>query len=193
MDCSVIVLAAGFSGRMGIPKFALKFDENRTFLEEIVEQYNMFGCQEMVIVLNEEGKKLYDELNIPFAQNVKIVINHHPEYERFYSIKTGLKNLKSERKKFIHNVDNPFVSQGVLKILFNSISDADYCFPVCKGRGGHPVLLSESVVKDITEFKDSSITLRDFLKAYSGNRVEVNYEKVLVNINTMDEYLLISR
>ena len=112
MDCSVIVLAAGFSGRMGIPKFALRFDENRTFLEEVVEQYDIFGCQEIIIILNKVGKKQYDELNIPFAQNVKIVINHHPEYERFYSIKAGLKNIKSDRKIFIHNV---FI---VLLVLF---------------------------------------------------------------------------
>ncbi len=188
MECSAIILAAGRSGRMGKPKFALKFNRGKIFLEEIVAQFSNFGCKEIIVVLNEEGKKLFDKLNLRLSGVAKIVINHHPEYERFYSLKTGLISLVNSNNVFIHNIDNPFVDEDVLKLLLNAINDTDYCTPTFNSRGGHPVLLSKNVVKEILTEDDIEINLRDFLKRYNGKRVEAQSDKILVNINTPEEY-----
>ncbi len=188
MECSVVILAAGRSGRMGEPKFALKFNDEKIFLEEIVDQYLAFGCKEIVVVMNGDGKKLFDKLNLRLPGIAKIVINHHPEYERFYSLKTGLNSLANSNYIFIHNIDNPFVDKGVLKLLLRSVSEFDYCHPAYNGRGGHPVILSEIVVKAIINEEDNRITLRDYLQKFQGKRIEVDNDIILVNINTIEEY-----
>ena len=41
---------------MGKPKFLLKYDENTTFLEQIIKEYDAFGCKEIIVVVNKEGK-----------------------------------------------------------------------------------------------------------------------------------------
>ncbi len=38
-DSSVVILAAGFSSRMKQAKFSLMYDEQRTFLEKIIQEY----------------------------------------------------------------------------------------------------------------------------------------------------------
>jgi len=188
MECSVIILAAGRSGRMGKQKFALKFNKKKTFLEEIIDKYNSFGCNEIIVILNAEGKELFDKTNPKFPGNVKIAINKHPELERFYSLKTGLNYLKNKNKVFVHNVDNPLIEADVLKSLFSYSNEDDYYVPVYKGRGGHPVLLSKNVVEDILAENDITTNLRDFLNRYDSKRIEVESDKVLVNINTEEEY-----
>jgi CTP:molybdopterin cytidylyltransferase MocA len=78
--------------------------------------------------------------------------------------------------------------RDVLKLLFDCILNSDFCVPVYKGRGGHPVLLSENVIRDLFAEDKTDITLRDFLSRYDGKRVDVKSDSVLVNINTPEDY-----
>ena len=185
---SVVVLAAGQSTRMGRPKFALKFDENLTFLEKIITGYNSFGCRQIIVVLNEKGETFLKSNPIKSFSNITIVTNFHPEWERFYSIKIGLKQVDEFSCAFIHNVDNPFVNEQVLKSLQCGLAGADYVVPCFKGRGGHPVLLSKKMIKHIISEKNPDLNFRDFLKRYAKNVVEVVDERVLVNVNTDEAY-----
>jgi len=181
-------LASGQSTRMGRPKFALRFDKNLTFLEKIITGYSSFGCRQIIVVLNEQGKAYLKENPIKSTGNISIVTNFHPEWERFYSIKIGLKQVDEFSSSFIHNVDNPFVNEQVLKSLQCGLAGTDYVVPCFKGRGGHPVLLSKKTIKHIISEKNPDLNFRDFLKGYAKNVVEVGDERVLVNVNTGEEY-----
>ncbi|MCK4677023.1 MAG: NTP transferase domain-containing protein [Bacteroidales bacterium] len=185
---SVVILAAGQSTRMGRPKFALKFDENLTFLEKIITGYNSFGCRQIIVVLNEEGETFLKNNPIKLFSNITIVTNFHPEWERFYSIKIGLRQLNEFSCVFIHNVDNPFVNKQVLKSLQGEMAETDYVVPCFKGRGGHPVLLSKKMIKHIIAEKNPELNFRDFLKRHAKKMVEVEDESVLVNVNTSEDY-----
>ncbi len=85
-------------------------------------------------------------------------------------------------------MDNPFINHYVLQLLFDQLGKGDFAVPVYKGKGGHPVLLSEKVITDIIAEKKHDLNFRDFLKDYSKQKVEVDDETVLVNINTVEEY-----
>ena len=60
---SIIILAAGKSSRMGENKFALKYDNNLSFIEKIIETYRDFKCEEIVIVLNKKGIEVFKNLS----------------------------------------------------------------------------------------------------------------------------------
>lgn len=184
-DCSVVILAAGYSSRMGQLKFTLTLDDGTTFIENIVKQYADFGCREIIIVVNHKGKEYLNDHHI---KDVIIAVNHHPEFERFYSIKTGLSNLRDDNPVFIHNADNPFASQAVLKSLFINRGDADFIKPVFDKKGGHPILISKRIVSDIISSENHKIHLNYFLKNYSSKEIEMDDEKILVNINTESDY-----
>lgn len=185
---SVIVLAAGKSLRMGMSKSFLKFNEQETFIEHIVNEYLDFGCKQVVIVTNNTDIKWFIKNVHKFPENNRIIINHHPEWHRFYSLKTGAKRLKNVHPVFVHNVDNPFVNQDVLNKLSKTINKADYISPEIDGKGGHPFLISENIIHDLRSIQEDQIHLKEFLNQYPKMKVQVEDEKVLVNINTIDEY-----
>ncbi len=187
--CSVVILAAGRSQRMGFPKFSLAFNEKYSFLEEILQQYTAFGCREIILVLNDEGVTFVNKNLSILRKKVQIVVNKHLEWERFYSIKLGVQNLKFEYPVFIHNADNPYVNTEVLKKLLTLHSLFDFAVPVYQGHGGHPILLSTKVIHDISFEQKNDLIFSNFLKKYNKKTMRVKDDKILVNINTKSAYL----
>jgi len=187
-DCSAIILAAGNSGRMGQIKFALTMPDGKTFLENIVNQFTKFDCREIIVVVNKEGKKLLEGNKTGFEKNVKIVLNQHPEYGRFYSLKKGMEAIEESGLVFIHNADNPFVEIEVLQKLFDNKQEAEIIKPVFDKKGGHPVLLSQMIRNEIIKQNSNDFRLDYFLRNFSQKNVNVDSDKILVNINTLSDY-----
>jgi molybdenum cofactor cytidylyltransferase len=183
---SAIILSAGKSSRMGVHKFSLKYNATTTFLENLINQLNSFGCEEIIAVLNPDGKALLEQLKLSLSSNVKLVINEHPEWERFYSLKLAANGLSKFNPTFVSNIDNPFVDLKVLESLAES--NTEYAYPVFNGRGGHPFLISEKVIADLTSEPKDEIHLKEFLGRYSKSAIDVDDEKVLLNVNTVEEY-----
>jgi len=176
------------SERMGKPKFALGFEMQKTFLEEIIARYSEFPCEEIIVVMNVNGRALLDSLKIKLPANTKITINPNPEHGRFSSIKTGLNHLSNRTAVFIHNVDNPFVNVGLLRALSTNLGHADYCVPMFKNRGGHPILISPKVVDAIINCSHDDLNLKEYLKAFEKKTSEINNPKILININSIQDY-----
>lgn len=187
-EFSAIILAAGKSERIGFPKLSLKFDDKSSFVEHIVREYLNFGCKEIVLVVNDAGLKCLNNNATQFPGHVKIAINDHPDWHRFYSLKIGAKLLSKFNPVIIHNVDNPFVSNDVLTTLLSYSEKADYVIPLFEEKGGHPILLSENIVRELNSIKENQLHLKEFLNQFSKMKVSVDDEKVLVNINTLEDY-----
>jgi molybdenum cofactor cytidylyltransferase len=188
---SAIILSAGKSSRIGVNKFSLMFNSTTTFLENLINQYKTFGCDEVVIVLNPNGAEILGQLNSNFQSNVKVVINQHPEWERFYSLKLAALGFSKVNPTFVSNIDNPFANHQLLNLLANLCDEADYVHPVYNGRGGHPFLISERVLVDLISEKVDQIHLKEFLERYSKLAIEVDDVTTMVNVNTMEEYRLL--
>ncbi|RLD87531.1 MAG: hypothetical protein DRJ09_10095 [Bacteroidetes bacterium] len=182
-----VLLAAGRSKRMGMPKLALPFDEKRTFLEVITAGYLNFGCREIVVVVNEENQRLVDASKTTDSR-IKIVVNEHPEWQRFYSVQLGLNSVNPGNSVFIHNIDNPFVDNALLQKMAESLSNDSYVVPVCRGHGGHPILLSSFIVHKIVNASGHSNHLKTFLSGYQRINVKTENAKILININTMEGF-----
>ena len=91
---SIIVLSAGASVRMGRPKSLLDFD-GRTALSLVLESCGRSQAGETVLVLGPSGSAGRERQEAGAAgadghQEVRIVVNDHPERGRTSSIKTGL-------------------------------------------------------------------------------------------------------
>lgn len=185
---AALILAAGYSRRMGMPKAFLPYDANRTFLEKIVSEYLEFGCNLVGVVLNEEGMKLYEKMQLEHKNNITAILNPAPEKERFFSLQTGLKRLKSEGAVFLHNVDNPFLTQDILQALASAFKTQAYVVPTYHEEGGHPILLSQEIVKALIETSDYEQNLRVFMESYDQIQVPVNNPDILANINSPQEY-----
>jgi CTP:molybdopterin cytidylyltransferase MocA len=186
---SVLILAAGFSGRMGVPKLSLPFDRNQTFMTKIIRSYQSAGCEKIVVVVNKPGQEFLKQHELfSDKSNISVAPNAFPERERFYSLQTGLETLQDGKPVFIQNIDNPFVRPALLHRLAEVFKPGAFVVPVYNERGGHPVLLSGKIISDLVTFPDYRQNLRDFLQAYPKINCPVEDKKILVNINSPQEY-----
>ncbi|MDP2237237.1 MAG: nucleotidyltransferase family protein [Bacteroidales bacterium] len=184
-----LLLAAGESVRMGQHKALLIFDERNTFLEQCLEVFDAFGCENIIIVMNESLRVKTSELQLKMPVNSILCVNSKPSDGRFSSILTGLQPLKCNKPLFIHNVDSPFVSVNVLEQLSSSLKESDYAVPVYEDMGGHPLLVSARLARILKNEKNITINLKTFLKEFQKQTVSVTDRKVLANINDKKNYL----
>lgn len=188
-DTSAIILSAGNSERMGGHKALLKFDSERTFLQKITETYLLAGIDQVIVVLNSELYKLISESSLALSGKVKLVVNNKPELGRFYSLQTGVKLFPPGNYCFFQNIDNPFTTEELLKELILHKAKAGVIIPIFQKKSGHPVLVSPLVIQRIFEGIDYKIRIDTFLNQFTEKKIEVPDPKILLNINSPDDYL----
>lgn len=188
-NTSVLILSGGESKRMKQSKSFLKFNDHLTFLEKIISVYLKAGINNIVLVINPLSLNLREKQILSnLEETISVIFNNHPEKGRLYSIKLGLSTLIDYDKCFIQNIDNPFVSPQLIKKMVPLIKSNSYVSPTFNHKGGHPVLLSKSICKQLLQINDRTSTLRDILGKFRKIVMQAD-ELVLININTMEEYL----
>lgn len=188
---SAVILAAGKSERMGFPKLELQFDGERSFAEKIIETVGELKPLECVMVVNQDGLKWLNSNNLNISDKVKSVLNDDPDRGRFYSLQCGLKSLNSKGNILMINIDNPFINKDICLNMLSQINDCDYIYPVFNGKGGHPLLINKTVAEGILLQDNTQIDLKEFLKSFRKRKYNVSDQKVLININTPEDYISI--
>jgi CTP:molybdopterin cytidylyltransferase MocA len=186
-ETGVVILAAGISERMKTLKALLPFDEHNTFIGKIISTYHNWGCIEIVVVTNEKSVELFKR-SVPEIRNVGLVINDHLEFERFYSVKLGLGAIHTSEYCFIQNIDNPFIDSQILDLIYEKRSNVKYVSPVFKNKGGHPVLLNRGNMIRICNWSENSTNFKNVLNTMECVNVEMPDDRVLININSPEEY-----
>jgi CTP:molybdopterin cytidylyltransferase MocA len=186
---SCIILAAGSSLRMGESKALLKFSTSETFIQKITETYVQSGVKQVIVVVNNELYISILEQQIPLYHEVELVINPFPEKGRFYSLQTGVQKLKTGNSCFFQNVDNPFTSFEVLKLLINHNANADVIIPQFRSRSGHPILFNHIVAQQVIAETDTELRIDVFLRKLSTKMVEIDESNILTNINSPEDYI----
>lgn len=186
---SAIILAAGYSERMGQPKPLLKFDSGRCFARKIADELLAFGCNMVVMVTNQ--MVINQIATGEFGLNdITIALNSNPEWGRFYSLYLAVQNIPPNSYAFIVNADNPFINFEILKQVWEQRMNADYLYPVFSGKGGHPILISPRIISQIINESSYRYNLKDYLNRFSKLQVPVNDKGVLININSPEDYQL---
>ena len=185
----VIILAGGESSRMGYPKLWLQDTNGNTFIENLAQAYKSAGCDQIVVIVNSDfchgtWAKYVDDI----SSFVQIVENTQVDKGRMYSVKLAVAHLTEMDYVYLQNADNPLTNQSLLKLLMDNRVEEGLVIPTFKGKGGHPVLLSANIIKDLKQLDDYELILRDVLSSYQKKYLPVPWENVLVNINTPDVY-----
>jgi molybdenum cofactor cytidylyltransferase len=186
-EACVVILAAGRSERMEELKAFLPYDDNTRFIEKIISTYSGWGCSEIIVVTNQQAFQRMKEMGM-IPSIVTMVVNDHMEFERFYSVKLGLGAIRSSSFCFIQNIDNPFINSQILDLLYEQRSNEKYISPVFENKGGHPVLLNRENMNRISNWSVNSANFKEVLNTMECLNVEMPNGRVLININSPDEY-----
>src|SRR5262245_19040690 len=141
---AAIVLAAGKSERMGRPKALLPF-RGSTFLENILETIKHSAIQQTVVVLGHHADTILATIQIAHP-----VINADYEKGMTTSIQAGIRALASDVDgAMLFLVDHPIVESGTIDALIGHFRPGCIVLPTYRGRRGHPVLFSRTVMEEI--------------------------------------------
>lgn len=185
---AVLVLAAGFSSRMGSPKFALQFKEKESFLERIINVYSSLHFGQILVVINSNNCPHSNLTRIKEQyHHIQLVENQYPEKGRLHSIQLGLSKL-TQPYCFIQNVDNPFITKSVLVKLLLGLKPEQILVPCAQHKNGHPIVIPERFYQNIIDETVTNTSLKILTSGFRKKRVEVDDQCILLNLNTPETY-----
>jgi putative nucleotidyltransferase with HDIG domain len=185
---TAIVLAAGYSSRMGKFKPLLSLGET-TVLERVITLFRDAGISDIRVVVgyrSEELLPLLGKMGVPY------IVNQNFRAGMFSSVVAGVKSLEeSVDVFFVLPVDIPLIRPWTLHLLLQAYQGGKgkIIHPCFQGKRGHPPLVSACLADQITVWRG-----RDGLKGALAQleadaiQIEVPDENILLGMNTLDDY-----
>jgi molybdenum cofactor cytidylyltransferase len=195
MNTGIVILAAGASSRMGVPKQLLHID-GISLIKRMTEMAMDTPCYPIVVVLGANRQMIRKEL-----ERMPITIIDNPQWENGMSssIKMGLAGSYMTYKELeaiiFLTVDMPLVSVDLIQKMVEkaeTVADSNATSPdivACKYNGqiGIPVLFKRKLFNDLLELTGDSGAKKVIL-ANKENTATIDFPEGKIDLDTMEEY-----
>lgn len=183
-----IVLAAGFSSRMGGFKPLLPFG-NKTAVERTLLCLRQAGIDDVKVVVGHQAERVIDAV---VAMEVKAVFNPRFSEGMFSSVQAGVKALgRGVEAFFLLPVDYPLISYHTIEQILHRYRfvNKGIVYPTFHHRRGHPPLIAASYAAEIGRYT-SKLGLRGLLAEHEVDvfEVPVSDEAVLLDMDHPEDY-----
>jgi CTP:molybdopterin cytidylyltransferase MocA len=190
MKIGLVILAAGYSERMGVFKPLLPVGGESALLRAVG-----IGKSEKVHVISVvTGYRCEDveaELGLCRAKNIRHIHNKHFDEGMFTSVQAGVHSLPSDLDGFLLlPVDICAVRPETLeKVIAAFVLDngESVVYPTYNGRRGHPSLIPYAFVPGLKVY-DGENGMRGYLSRFPSVDVEAGDEGVLLDMDTPADY-----
>ncbi len=181
-----IILAAGFSTRMGVCKTTLPWRDHQSLLCYQTEQFLQANITPIVVLGAHNAERQTD-----CPPESQVLIKAEGDRSKTRSILTGLEVLPPETSTVtISAVDQPRSTRIYRALLQTSRQEkALIIAPSYRGKAGHPVLFSHQLLPALKNVSDSNLGLRKLvLESSSRTQVAFATPEVLIDINDEKTY-----
>ncbi|GGC78835.1 NTP transferase domain-containing protein [Enterococcus wangshanyuanii] len=180
---SAIIMASGFSKRMGTNKLFLEY-QGRTFLEHILLLSKKLGFFEQILVISPENLA-----GISLPEGVKVVLNHEADQGQSTSVRLGTQFASGDGYLYL-TVDQPLLDEHLFVPLLAAYTTDNIVFPVTvKGNPSSPIFFGKRFRADLLQVTGSSGG-REVRNKYpdTWQRVPVSEPYRLADIDTYSDY-----
>ena len=185
---SAIILAAGYSSRMGTLKPILKLGK-QTILNRAISLFQDLGIEDVIVVVGHGASQ-----TIPIVHDcgARAIMNRQFEQGMFSSVQAGVNALRPESEAFfVLPVDIPLVRSQTIRYLLKAYREGNskIVVPAFQGRRGHPPLISAGYRNEILSYCGDD-GLRGFFRKHNRHSelVEVGDEMILFDLDTPADY-----
>ncbi len=190
MKIAMIILAAGYSERMGVLKPLLPVG-GQSALHRAVGLGKTEKVHVISVVTGHRREDIETELYKCRAKNIRHIYNARFSEGMFSSVKAGVHSLPNDIDAFLLlPVDccavNPDTIEKVIAAFVLS-EGKSVVYPVCGGRRGHPPLIPRAFTESIKHY-DGEGGMRGFLALYPFDEVEVDDPGILLDMDTPSDY-----
>ena len=177
-----VILAAGFSRRMGSPKPLLEL-RGKSFLRTIIDRHKLSSLP-VCVVLGQHNLHVAERVDL---SDTTVLVNPDPSRGALSSLIIALDYLGESEGLLIHPVDHPLVLADTIKCLVQHHRrlPASILLPSVHGRKGHPVLFPQRFFFDLRRAPlDQGARWVVHQNLASTFLVPVEDSGILVNVNT---------
>jgi molybdenum cofactor cytidylyltransferase len=184
-----IILAAGESKRMKEPKMLLPY-KGKTIIEKVIENVLSSNIEKVMVVVGAEADAI---LKVISGLKIRYCINEYYKEGMLSSVKCGFRSLPDVfDAALVFQGDQPFIDSGTINKIIRGYrkSEKGIAIPVCRGKRGHPILIS-SKYRDEIEKLNPDEGLRSLAAKYQTDvvEIEINAPEILRDIDTREDYL----
>ena len=180
-----IILASGFSKRMGKNKLLMSFGEE-LILQKVIREIKKSNISNLILVARENNV-----IKLGIEEGIQIVKNDFADLGQSYSIKLGLSKVDLDNNFMFFCGDQPFIDRySINKLIDYSFKFKDYIIvPRVKDNIGSPIIFPKYLKYEL-ESLEGDIGGRKVIK---NNKDKVKYldldnELFLQDIDTLEDY-----
>lgn len=181
-----VVLAAGFSRRLGFNKLTVKIDGEAVVRRAVVPFVGAsFG--EVIVVIGDGVPDVEEALE---GLPVRIIHNRDRMKGMSSSIRAALPYITGARAVFFHLGDKPFVRKEMLCTMVERLGPGGkkIVVPLFEGRKGHPVLIDIKPYRAFMEGLAGETGLREIIEKHGPDVLFIEGdEDVLFDIDTLED------
>ncbi|OPX90136.1 molybdenum cofactor cytidylyltransferase [Pelotomaculum sp. PtaB.Bin117] len=182
-----VVLAAGASSRLGVPKQLLAY-RGRPIIAHVVENLLMSQLDEVIVVLGSRAEQVMEVLA---GYSIRIINNHEFAAGQSTSLKAGIMSLSSATRAALFALgDQPLVSVQTINLLIHYYwLTGGIVAPYFKGKRGNPVLFDRDFFGEMS-FLSGDVGAREVIRRHSKSLVRVDVEDsgVVFDVDTWGDY-----
>lgn len=182
---NAIIMASGFSKRMGANKLLLTF-EGKTLIENILDKIIKCGFYDIILVAQD--KKV---LEIGNKKGIKGVYNERAELGQSQSIKLGIINSKEADGYAFFTVDQPLMNIETINYLIKCFYETKYSIivPAFNEKRGTPVIFPKEFKSELLSLEGDTGGKQIISKHMNAVKfIEVKSELLLFDIDTEEDY-----
>lgn len=180
---SAIIMASGFSSRMGENKLLMKY-EGSYIIQRVLDVVKKCEFEDVIVVSQYE-----EILKISREYKFKSILNENANIGQSESIKLGIINSKQCKGYMFFVGDQPLINEiDIKELMYTFDSNDDHIIiPTYNGKKGNPVIFPNRLKEKLINLKNDEKG-KEVINGYNKIKyIEVN-EETLIDIDTKKDY-----
>ena len=183
-----IILSAGESKRMGMPKQLLPWGKS-IILQQVIDNASASRLGMILLVLGSHADEIAGKIKV--SSKTRIVVNRDFKEGMSSSVKCGINNAPEETEAYMLLLgDQPFIGPDIINKLIDCYQTGKYgvVIPAYDGRRGHPVVFDVKYKQELLAIGDGGARVVVDNHVQDILEVSLDSPEILADIDTPQDY-----